>query len=146
MSFVLLLAPLFVLTVLTIISMVSGNSLIGTSYSDTSGGSIIVNGSESTVYVENAMTIDVSVLAGIIALIIVIVVLVAIIGLQIVGSGLNSESVRAIFLGTVYTSLWVFLSFLSAGFIFSILYFGALIYLLLTIFYVIGVIRNLSGA
>lgn len=143
---VLILGTLFILTIISLISIISGATLFSTSIVQDTGGNIIVNGSTSTVALSGTVNIDVSALAGIIALIIVITVLVGVIGLQVVGSGLNSESVRVIFLGTVYTSLWTFLSFLSAGLIIGIQVFGALIYMVLTIVYVIGVIRHLGGS
>lgn len=67
-----------------------------------------------------------------------------VIGISIFGSGINSESVRIIMIIIAYISLWVFLSILSIDLILNIAIFGVLIYILLTIFYTVGVIKKLN--
>lgn len=67
-----------------------------------------------------------------------------VIGISIFGSGINSESVRIIMIIIAYISLWVFLSILSIDLILNIAIFGVLIYILLTMFYTVGVIKKLN--
>lgn len=67
-----------------------------------------------------------------------------VIGIQIFGSGLGETTVRMVLVITAYSGIWAVLTILSFDLIVSIEMFGGVIYLSLTIGYVIGVIEKLS--
>jgi len=81
---------------------------------------------------------------GAIVILIVIGIIGAILGIQILGSGLSDWSVRLGILIFTYLGLWVLLTILSMPLIKSIEVFGSIIYISLTIGYTIGVIQKLS--
>lgn len=83
-------------------------------------------------------------LQGAIVILIAITVGIAFVGIKVLGSGLSDPSVRVIITATVYTGLWLVLSVLASSLIFSIEIFGNIIYVILTIIYVIGVIEKIS--
>ena len=65
-------------------------------------------------------------------------------GIQFLASGLNPASSRIIVLITGYTGIWTALSVLVFSLIISIQIFGSVIYITLTIAYVIGVVQKIS--
>ena len=83
--------------------------------------------------------------AGLIVIFIVVIVIAVILGIQILASGLSPESIRFIMNAILYFGLWSLLSVLASGLIFGIAIFGTIIYISLTIGYVIGVIQKISG-
>lgn len=70
----------------------------------------------------------------------------ALLGTQILGSGLSGESVRIILLGVFYIGLWVMLSLGTFTMITSIEYFGGYLYAGLSIFYLVGVGYSIAGS
>ena len=83
-------------------------------------------------------------LVGALVILTAIIVIAGIIGIQILGSGLSDEGHRTVMICTIYAGLWTLLSVLSAPMIFSIEIVGAFIYIILTILYIIGVIKKIS--
>ena len=82
---------------------------------------------------------------GLIVIFIFIIVIAALIGIQILASGLSPESVRFIMLAILYFGIWSLLSTMCLNLILNIEIFGTLIYITLTIAYVIGVVQKISG-
>lgn len=82
---------------------------------------------------------------GAIVILLVIGIIAGILGIQIVGSGLSDWSVRTGVMLLAYGGLWSLLTILSMDLIKSIEVFGVIIYISLTIGYVIGVIERIGG-
>ena len=82
---------------------------------------------------------------GLIVIFVVIIVIAAILGIQILASGLSPESVKFIMNAVLYFAIWSLLSIPCFNLIISIEIFGTLIYICLTIAYVIGVIQKIAG-
>jgi len=84
-------------------------------------------------------------ITGAIAIIIIIIYLAVLLGIQIFGSGISEHSVRVVITLTSYLAIWGVFSVLSYNLIISIEIFGTLIYIFLTIMFVIGVINKISS-
>jgi hypothetical protein len=138
---------LAIMLILTLLSVVLGNDFIGSVIDTDIDGGSIVNGSSSTFSLTpSSSTFAIDSIQGAIAIILVIVVLATVIGIRIVASGLSDSSIKIITMGTTYFGLWALLSVLASSFIFAIETFGSLIYIVLTIVYVIGVVqKGISG-
>lgn len=83
--------------------------------------------------------------AGLIVIFIVIIAIAAVLGIQILASGLSPQSVKFIMNAILYFVIWSLLSVMCFNLIISIAIFGTLIYITLTIAYVIGVIQKIGG-
>ena len=90
-------------------------------------------------------TIRIDPVVGLIVIFVVIIAIAAILGIQILASGLSPQSVKFIMNAILYFVIWTLLSTMSFNLIISIAIFGTLIYITLTIAYVIGVIQKLGG-
>ncbi|QYW08120.1 hypothetical protein 15570_00023 [Lokiarchaeota virus WyrdV1] len=90
-------------------------------------------------------TIRIDPVAGLIVIFIVIIVIAGLLGIQVLASGLSPESIKFIMNAILYFGIWSLLSALCFNLIISIEIFGTLVYITLTIAYVIGVIQKLSG-
>ena len=137
---------LLILGVLTIFSMVLGESLSGTMLKGTYGSSAIVNGSVSTMEFGDTdllFIIDPTVL-GIGAFVIIIGVA-ALLGIQFLASGLADESIKVIMACILYGVVWILLSIFAMPLIISIEIFGVVIYTVLLIAYIVGVIQSIIG-
>lgn len=137
---------LFILFILTIFSMILGSEPPGVFLDSTVSEYLIINGTKS--YLETATEQSIFFIHpiyGAIAIFLVIITLIAVIGLQIFGSGLSSGALKIISTVIVYMGLWLILSILSIPLISSIEGFGTLIYISLTIGYVYGVINKFTG-
>lgn len=108
------------------------NVILGASFSD------------YTLESSYAQTIGIDALTGALAIIIVLIGIAVIVGLQIFGSGISEQSVKTIIVIVGYASIWGFFSILSINLILAIEIFGGIIYLILTIIYMIGVMNKLS--
>lgn len=140
---------LLIMIVLTFFSIILGESFIGATVNVGIDNTALVNGSTTTYVVASQdilFQIDTSTLivAGIV-LISTIIAVASITGIQVLGSGLNTQSVRVIIIATSYIGLWASLSVLAFNLISQIQVFGALIYIGITIAYSIGVIQKISG-
>lgn len=147
---VLIMACLLPLIVLTFLSVIFGNSFMSIGITHDITG-LMENGTlkEMLVGLEDAdsiSTFNLSGIQGAIAIIIVIATIAVIMGIRILGSGLSETSIKTMMIGFGYTGLWLVLSLLSAVLIIQIDIFGSMIYIILTLGYVIGVVQKLSEA
>jgi len=137
---------LVILTVLTMFSFILGNTLIGSPVDNIISNDLLINDTITTLTFEDADALFViDPVLGAIGMLVVIGVIAAIIGIQILGSGLSPESVKMIMSMTMYGGMWGVLSILSYPLLNSIEMFGAVIYITLTLAYVIGIIQKLGG-
>lgn len=134
-----------VLLLITIFSVITGN--VFTSYSDSMGvdSSVLVNGTGTDFVVPTQnITFQVDSLIGAMIMIVVLATLIAIIGLRVLASGLSETSVKTLRTSIAYAGLWGVLSVLSYGLIVSIQTFGFIIYVVLSLLFVIGVFIKLG--
>lgn len=82
---------------------------------------------------------------GVIAVLTVSIIVGTAGGCNILGSGLNEGAVRSLTIGTMYGGLWALLSLMSMNLLINIPEVGALIWVSLTILYVIGVYNKYAG-
>jgi len=140
---------LLIIIILGFLSIMIGDSYLSAPISVGIDNEVLFNGSITTYFVEQETAlfeIDTSVfiIAGI-ALLITIAFVAAITGIQILGSGLTSASVKVIITITGYTGIWLALSAICINLIISIEAFGSIIYIGITLMYVVGVFQNISG-
>jgi len=140
---------LFVIIILGFLSIMLGSEYLANTINVGIDNTSLVNGSITTYVVETETVlfeIDTSVfiVAGI-ALLITVAIVAGITGIQVLGSGLNSESVKIIIMITAFTGIWITLSIIAINLISSIAIFGSIIYIGLTLMYVIGVVQKLTG-
>lgn len=81
-------------------------------------------------------------LAGALVVLTGIIVVAGVIGIQILGSGLSDSGHKVIIYCLVYGGVWAMLSILASPLISQIEVFGSMIYIALTIAFVIGVIQK----
>lgn len=137
---------LVILLILTLISVVLGSNFTGSTTESTINNEAIVNGSSSTFEIAGTdIVLNIDPVIGAVVIIIIIATLGALLGIQVLGSGISTESVRVLIIAISYTGIWGVLSALSMSLIISIEIFGSLIYVILTIGYVIGIIQKISG-
>lgn len=136
---------LTILIVITLFSIIVGSSFTGNVIENVVDNELIVNGTESTIGLDSSTLFNIDPVIGFTLTIIVIVSLSAILGIQFLGSGLSPTTVRVMIIGIAYAGIWVVFSLLAEPLISSIDTFGALIYVSLTIFYVIGVVQKIAG-
>ena len=137
---------LTILLTLTLISVLLGSSFTGSLVETTIDNEAFFNGTASSFEVYNTnIILNIDPIIGAIAIIIIIATVGALIGIQVLGSGLSSESVRVLIISIAYSGLWGVLSALSYSLIISIELFGSLIYIVLTIGFVIGIIEKIGG-
>lgn len=134
------------LMVITLISIVSGNSFIGVFIDATIDNTLIVNGSTTSLEIPvDIVPFGLDPIVGGLALITALAVFGAIITIQVLGSGLSDNGSRIIMVSLFYGGIWTIMSLVSAPLIISIKVFGSLLYLSLTILYAIGVISKYFG-
>jgi len=136
---------LLILIVLSLFSVILGNSFIGSEVENVIGNELLINGTTTEVGVETEAIFYIDPFLGITAMIIVLVILATAVGVQVLGSGLSPTTVRIIVIGTAYGGIWVLFSLLAEPLISSIEIFGSLIYITLTIGYIWGVIQKFSN-
>lgn len=135
------------LLLLTFLSVLFGGDFIGIIIEQIVEGSSTINITDTT-YIdwgERDIAFNIDPITGMIALMVGIAVFTILIGIQIFASGLSDTSVRAMMIAVSYTGLWGVLSVLSVNTIKSIELIGSVIYVLLTVGYVIGVIDKMTG-
>ena len=131
---------------MTLISILLGSSFTDSLVPTTIDNEAIINGTTTSFEILNTdVILNIDPIIGAISIIIIIATVGAIIGIQVLGSGLSSESVRVLIMAIAYTGIWTVLSILSFPLITSIEIFGSLIYVVLTIGYVIGIIQKFGG-
>lgn len=132
---------------MTLISVLLGSSFVDSLIQITIDSEAFVDGGSSTFEIEGTeLLLNIDPIIGAIAMIIVIASVGAAIGIQVLASGLSSESVRVLIMAIAYTGIWTVLSILSLPLISSIDIFGPLIYVVLTLGYVIGIIQKFGGS
>lgn len=137
---------LLILGVLTIFSIVLGSNLAGASIDNSITSDLIVNGTTTTLeFTGDDIIFAIDPTIATIGVFVVIGVIVAVLGIQVLGSGLSSESIRVIMACILYGSVWGLLSLLAFPLIIAIEGFGTVIYMVLLIGYVVGVIQNIVG-
>jgi len=137
---------LAVLMVLCFFSVVTGNAFISTVGIQGLDVEALVNGTTTSFIVQGeefAVIIDPTM--GLVATLLVIAGVIAILGFNIVSTGLGDEAVRVLTIAIMYTTVWGFLSILAIPLIHTIEGYGNLFYIILTILYTIGVIRSMTG-
>lgn len=135
---------LSILIVLTIFDIVIGSSFDEIQFKSYDINAII-NGSDTSYTLENLdFVFNIDSLTGAIAIIIIVGLLCCLIGIRILGSGLSETSVKYLTTAIFYTGIWSLFSLLSYNFIISIKVFGLLLYISLTIIYVLGVVQKLT--
>ena len=135
-----------IMLMLTLVSIISGNSFIDAGIDTTVDTEALLNGTTSEFGIpSDTLSFSIDPLQGALVWIIVIVALGVAVGIQVFGSGLSEKSVHLLFMGTFYISLWSILSILAMNLLTSIAVFGSLIYLVITILYAIGCIIQIGG-
>lgn len=128
---------ILLMLILTTLSIVSGNSFSSASITETY--SAVINGTTQEYYVE-AEGFSIDAYTGAIVWLVVITAIGVGAGIAVLGSGLSDVSVNLLYKAIFYGVVWGILSIFPAPLIFSIDLFGGLIYVSLTIIYVIAVI------
>jgi hypothetical protein len=137
---------LFILGVLTIFSIVLGSNLSGTILENVYDGDLIVNGTTTTLeFSGDDMLFAIDPTVATIGVFVIIIAIVAVLGIQVLGSGLSQESIRVIMACILYGAVWGLLSLLAMPLILAIEVFGTVIYMVLLIGYIVGVIQNIVG-
>jgi len=137
---------LLILILITLFSIVVGNSFTGNVVENVVNNDLMVNGTGTSVGIESTdVLFNIDPVIGFIATIVVIGVLATALGVRVLGSGLGDSSIRIITIGVAYSGIWIVFSLLAEPLISSIEIFGTLIYVSLTIGYVMGVVQKISG-
>ena len=138
----LILLSLAILIIIALFSIMIGGNLqtIESSVIDvnaTSGGS-----SSNFDFSDLSQAFYIDDIVGAIVIIIIIISLSALLGLRIFSSGLSENSVKMLTLGISYIAIWSMFSVLSYSLIVDIEVFGLIIYIILTLAYVIGIMQK----
>lgn len=91
------------------------------------------------------ITFGINEITGAMAIIIILIYVAVLLGIQIFGSGISEHSIKVVISLTSYLAIWGVFSVLSYNLIISIEIFGIIIYIILTIMYVIGIINKISS-
>lgn len=142
-------ASLFIMLIIIALNLVLGNDFLAGITQVGIDNEAIVDGVSSTFVVDPQSVIfyiDTSslIIAGI-ALLATIIGVALITGISVLGSGLNPQSAKIVIILGGWTGIWIMLSSLAFGLILSIQIFGTVIYVMLTIAFVIGVVQSISG-
>lgn len=130
---------------LTLLSLFLGGGYPSTEIEAIVDTQQIINGTEATFEIASKrINLFLSPTDGFFSVLVAIGVIILLLGVRVVGSGLNDEALRLISFILIYGGMWGCLSLLARGFLFNIPYFGLFFYVFLTILYVIGAIRKLS--
>lgn len=140
---------LLIMMVLVVFSLILGNGFYGVIQGISISNSAIINGSTSTILIEGGnvlFRIDTTnlIVSGL-ALLGTVVGIALISGVQILGSGLSSASVKIILIIWSFSGVWITITILAVNLIASIEVFGSIFYIMLTIAYAVGVIKKISG-
>lgn len=127
---------LFIMTVLTIISIILKGTFGGLTYYIASSMEHL---DDITDY---AFVMDDFYMA--LSIIITIISIVAVLSLKFLGSGLSDSGIKTIMIITSYISIWILLTFYIRYLIIDIYLIGYIIYFLLTLLYTFGVVQYYS--
>lgn len=138
----LILLTLGILIIIALFSIVIGGNL-ETIESQTIDINATSGGSTSNFDFSNvSQSFYIDDLVGALVIIIIIISLSAILGLRIFSSGLSENSVKMLTLGITYSAIWSMFSVLAYPLIIDIEVFGFIIYIILTLGFVLGVIQK----
>ena len=142
-------ASLLILSIIVLFSLVLGGGFTSGVAEIAIDNLAIVNGTSSTFVIPPESIfygISATGLEG--AIYILIATLIGIagaVGISVVSTGLNPQSSRIIVLALVYGVLWWLLSIPAFGLISSIAIFGPIIYVFISVAYVIGCIQKITS-
>lgn len=141
---------LLIMIVLGFFSLMLGNDYIGSTDNIGIDNTSLVNGSITTYLVEQQTVLfeintTVFIVAGI-SLLITIGVVAGITGIQVLGSGISTASAKIIIMIAGYTGIWFSISAIAINLISSIMVFGSIIYIGITLMYVVGVLQKITGS
>lgn len=134
-SYRLLTGIILLMLICTILSIVSGNNFIG--YSAGDSYSSVINGTSSD-YTISSEGFNIDAYTGAIGWFVVIIGIGVGAGIAVLGSGLSETSVNLLYKAIFYGALWGILSVFPITLMFDIYLFGPIIYITLTIVYVIS--------
>lgn len=140
--------PLAVIIVFMIVSTAGGGANF--SFTHTAdvpvNSSLSVNGTENVVNIPvGSFTFGISATQGAIAVLISVIALGAVVGVRVMGSGILGISAEIIVKGAFYFAMWGIFSVFAQPLIGAIPVFGVIIYLMLTIMYIVGFMQTLLG-
>jgi len=108
-------------------------------------GNQTLDGSEQELELEQGnLDLSFGMTSGLVAIIISAIAL-GLIGLKVLGSGLNPTSVKIIWNGIVFYGLWLIFSVMSYNAIVSIPIFGVILWFLITFVYSLGVFGKMGS-
>jgi len=143
----LIVATLGIMLFLSILSIVLGSSFANYSTTLLIDNEAIINGSTATYFSDETFNyvINMDSLAGQMTFLTIIVIGIAVaVGITILGSGISASNAKIIVMITAYVGIWTILTGLAGVLITSIEIFGTVIYICLTISYIIGILQQLS--
>lgn len=151
----LLLLPLFLIITASIIGTARNagyvNVLEEDWFSDTSSldgnvsGTQGLNETETGIELDGSQEISMTLGGGVIVVLLAGISLLAILGIQVMGSGLSGVTVLGVFKATVLLAIWGLFSTGAINLFLEIPLFGMPFYFLLTLLYSFGVLRSISG-
>lgn len=140
---------LLILCIIVLFSLVLGGSFVGGVFEISIDNEAIIDGISNTFVVDSTsvfFNVETGTLVGAIGILTLTLIGVATItGISVLGSGLNAQSAKVIVFASIYGTLWLLLSIPAFGLIVSIQSFGYIIYVLISVAYVVGVIQKMSG-
>lgn len=142
-------ASLLIIIFIVIFNLVLGGNFTQAITSISIDNEAIIDGVSNTFVIDPSsiiVGIEVGTLLGALGIITAVYIGVAgVTGISVLGSGLSGDNAKLIVVAFGYLSIWLLLSILAYGLIVSIEIFGGIIYVMLTIAYVIGVGQSLAG-
>lgn len=123
--------------ILSLLSIISGGSFSSINVDQTY--TVNLNGTTSDYFISDA-GFSVDAYSGAIGWLIIIAAIGVAAGIGVLGSGLSETSVNLLYRSIFYGVIWGLLSIFPAGLIFQIELFGSVIYITLTIVYVVLVL------
>lgn len=141
--------PLFIIIIVSLFTQLYYNDIVifGSDKNQTQSliGNQTLTGDESELELEQgSLSLGFDMTTGLVVIIISAIAL-GLIGIKVLGSGLDPTSVKIIWNGIVFYGLWAIFSVLSYGSIASIPTFGVLFWFLMTFIYSIGVFNKMGS-
>lgn len=136
--------PLGVLLICAFIVLIFGNSFSFYSSESSIESISVINGTITIKEVEYGLNFGISIQEGILSLIIGITAVVVLLGLTVLGTGLNDETVRIVSTITIYIALWTFFSTFTYDLFLLVDYLWT-VYWFFTFLYAFGVISKITG-
>ena len=137
---------LAIMLLLTILSIVFGQTFGSGIIDTTTEGTTLINGTSTTVVLtQGDVLFSIDAIEGAIPIMAVMLIAVVLLGITALATGLSPQTVKIATFLIFYIGIWVLLSINAEPLIRSIDIFGGLLYVVLTIGYTIGVFQNMSG-